>query len=327
MTQPPQYPGQPEYQGQPGDPYAAPGQPPQAPPGQGWPPAPGVQDPFAAPPPTSAPPTSAPPTSGQPYAVPGQPPFPQAGYPQQDPTQFGQQPQFGQPDPAQYPQQPQYPATGAFPTGPQPAGQFPTGPLQQQPTSGFPAQPTSGFPGQPTSGFPGQPTSGFPADPYAGGYQPGYQQPAPPRKRGLMITLIVLAVVLVLCGGGGAAAYFVQKGNQGKGQPTAVDAVNGFLKAVYKDKNTTDALKYVCSSSRDKNKLAARVDDIKKYDAGLTSPTYTWPAPTVEKQDASSATLIVPIKVATSDEKVAETKYKFLATKDNGWWVCEITAA
>jgi hypothetical protein len=35
----------------------------------------------------------------------------------------------------------------------------------------------------------------------------------------------------------------------------------------------------------------------------------------------------VQIKVATSDEKVAETKYKFLATNSNGWWVCEITAA
>ena len=29
----------------------------------------------------------------------------------------------------------------------------------------------------------------------------------------------------------------------------------------------------------------ARVDEIRKYDAGLSSPTYTWPAPTVEKQD------------------------------------------
>ena len=142
-----------------------------------------------------------------------------------------------------------------------------------------------------------------------------------------MITLIVLAVVLVLCGGGGAAVYFVTQGNQGKGQPTALEAVNGFLKAVYKDKNTTEALKYVCASSRNKEKLAARVDEIRKYDAGLSSPTYTWPAPTVEKQDSSSATLLVPIKVATSDEKVAETKYKFLATNDNGWWVCEITAA
>jgi hypothetical protein len=334
MTQPPQYPGQPEYQGQPGDPYAAPGQAPQAPPpGQGWPPAPAAQDPFA--PPTSAPPTSAPPTSGQPYAVPVQP-FQQQAYPQQpDPTQYGQQPpQYGQPDPNQYPQQgypqqppQQYPPTGAFPTGPQPTGQFPTGPLQQQPTSGFPGQPTSGFPGQPTSGFPGQPTSGFPADPYAAGYQPGYQQPAPPRNRGLKITLIVLAVVLVLCGGGGAAAYFVTKGNTGKGQANAVDAVNGFLKAVYKDKNTTDALKYVCASSRNKEKLAARVDEIKKYDSGLSSPTYTWPAPTEEKKDSKSATFLVQIKVATSDEKVAETKYKFLATNDNGWWVCEITAA
>jgi len=317
MTQPPQYPGQPEYQGQPGDPYGTPGQPPQGQPGQpaqSWPPPPPQgQDPFV--PPTSAPPTSAPPTSGQPYYPPAQP--------YQDPTQQQYAPQPGQPyqDPAQqqYSQQP-YAPTGQFPTGPVPAGQypptgqFPTGPVQQQPFSG---PPYSGPPGMPTSGFPGAPTSGFP-----------YQQPPPPKKkRGLMITLIVAAVALVLCGGGGAAAYFVVKGNTGKGQASAVDAVNGFLKAVYKDKSTEDALKFVCASARNKTKLAARVDEIRKYDAGLSSPTYTWPAPTVDKQENNSATLTVPIKVATSDEKVAETKYKFLATNDNGWWVCEITAA
>jgi flagellar basal body-associated protein FliL len=294
MTQPPQYPGQPEYQGQPGDPYGQPGQPPQAPPGQAWPPPPPVQDPFV--PPTSAPPTSAPPTSGQPYYQPGQP--------YQDPSQ--QYPQQPYQDPSQQYQQP-YPPTGQFP--PQ-TGQFPTGPVQQ--TGVVPP-----FSGPPFSGPPGAPTSGF----------PGYQPAPPKKKRGLMITLIVLAVVVVLCGGGGAAAYFVVNGNTGKGQPSAVEAVNGFLKAVYKDKNTDDALKFVCASARKKDKLAARVDEIRKYDAALSSPTYTWPAPTVDKQENNSATLTVPVKVATSDEKVAETKYKFLATNDNGWWVCEITAA
>ncbi|GAA0710316.1 hypothetical protein Drose_02470 [Dactylosporangium roseum] len=291
MTQPPQYPGQPEYQGQPGDPYATPGQPPQAPPGQGWPPPP-VQDPFM-------PPTSAPPTSGQPF------------------YQVGQPGQPGQPYPD--PNQPPYaPPTGSFPAGPPPTGHF--GPPTSQfppPTGQFPTGPMQTGVVPPFSGPPA-PTSGFP------GYQPA---PPPPKKRGLTITLIVLAVVLVLCGGGGAAAYFVVQGDQGKGQSSAVEAVNGFLKAVYKDKNTDEALKFVCGSSRNKDKLAQRVDDIRKYDAGLSSPSYTWPTPTVDKQENNSATLIVPVKVSTSDEKVAETKYKFLATNDNGWWVCEITTA
>ncbi|GGM33529.1 hypothetical protein ACFFX1_33330 [Dactylosporangium sucinum] len=289
MTQPPQYPGQPEYPGQPGDPYAMPGQPPQAPPpGQGWPPSPPVHDPYAAPP------TSAPPTSGQPY-------YPPAPQPYQDPAQ-----QYAAP-------------TGQFPGGPPPTGHFgpPTSQFPPPPTGQFPTGPMQGGMAPPFSGPPA-PTSGFP------GYQP---MPPPKKNRGLTITLIVLAAVLVLCGGGGAAAYFVVKGNSGKGQTSAVEAVNGFLKAVYKDKNTDEALKFVCASARNKEKLAQRVDDIRKYDAGLSSPEYTWPTPTVDKQEGSTATLTVPVKVATSDEKVAETKYKFLATNDNGWFVCEITAA
>ena len=109
--------------------------------------------------------------------------------------------------------------------------------------------------------------------------------------------------------------------------PTAIEAVNGFLTAVYKNKNSEEALKYVCSTSRNKEKLAARVDEIRKYDASLSSPTYTWPTPTVDKQENDQATLVVPVKVSTSDEKVAESKYKFVATQSKGWWVCEITAA
>ncbi|MEV8513441.1 hypothetical protein [Dactylosporangium sp. NPDC051484] len=259
-------------------------------PGQGWPPPPPVQDPFAAPPvqdPYAAPPTSAPPTSGQPYAAPYAAPT-------------GQLPATGAfgPPTGQFP-----PPTGQFPTGPMPAGAPPTGPIPQ--------------PGM-APPFSGPPAMGYPV----------YPQQAPvKKKRGLMITLIVLGVVLVLCGGGGAAAYFVVQNNQGTGAPSPVEAVNGFLTAVYKNKNSQEALKYVCASSRNKDKLATRVDEIRRFDASLSSPTYTWPAPTVEKQDKDVATLIVPVKVSTSDEKVSEMKYKYIATQSKGWWVCEITAA
>ncbi|MEV6926932.1 hypothetical protein AB0M46_20840 [Dactylosporangium sp. NPDC051485] len=260
-------------------------------PGQGWPPAqpsmPPIPDPYTAP---------VQPTSGQPF--PGQP-FPNQPYPGQ--------PDYGQPTG-------QLPPTGAFgqPTGPFPAptGQFPTGPVPQP---GM-APPFSGPPA-PVSGMP---VSGYPM------YPP---QPPVKKKRGLMITLIVLGVVLVLCGGGGAAAWFVVQNNQGTGASTPVEAVNGFLTAVYKNNDADAALKYVCSSSRDKDKLNARVNDIRKFNGALSSPTYTWPAPTVEKQDKDQATLVVDVKVTTSDEKVAEMKYKYIATQRKGWWVCEITAA
>ncbi|WP_433213719.1 hypothetical protein ACQP00_02495 [Dactylosporangium sp. CS-047395] len=204
------------------------------------------------------------------------------------------------------------PATGAFgqPTGqfPPPTGQFPTGPMATGPVP----QPGMAPP------FSGPPAPGYPV----------YPQQAPvKKKRGLMITLIILAVVVVLCGGGGAAAYFVVQNNQGTGAPTAAEAVNGFLTAVYKNRNIDDALKYVCSAARDKEKLTQRIDDIRKYDGGLSSPTYTWPAPTVEKSTADEATLTTTVKVTTSDEKVAETKYRYVATHGDGWFVCEITAA
>ncbi|MGI5246867.1 Rv0361 family membrane protein [Dactylosporangium sp. CA-139066] len=280
----------PQYPGQP-EYQGQPGQP-----GQGWPPPPPVQDPFAAPQEYTVQHPA-----GDPYAVPQ--PDPYAVPPTSAP------PTSGQPFAAPYP-----PPTGAFgqPTGqfPPPTGQFPTGPVPQP---GM-APPFSGPPA-PVSGMP---VSGYPVYP---------QQAPPKKKRGLMITLIVLGVVVVLCGGGGAAAYFVVQNNQGTGAPNAVDAVNSFLTAVYKNKNSEEALKYVCASSRNKDKLAARVDEIRKYDSSLNTPTYTWPTPTVEKQDKDEATLIVPIKVTTSDEKVAETKYKYIATQSKGWWVCEITAA
>ncbi|WP_432984698.1 Rv0361 family membrane protein [Dactylosporangium sp. CA-233914] len=261
---------------------------------------------------------------GQPAGQPGQPGWPPPPPAVHDP--FAVQPDpyaplptsapptSGQPYAQPYaPPTGQIPPTGAFgqPTGqfPPPTGQFPTGPMP--PTGPIP-QPGMAPP------FSGPPAQGYPVYPPQGPEK---------KKRGLTITLIVLAVVVVLCGGGGAAAYFVVQNNQGTGAPTAVEAVNSFLTAVYKNKSADDALKYVCSSSRNKDKLAARVDEIRKYDSGLSSPTYTWPTPAVEKQSKDEATLAVSVKVITSDEKVAESKYKYIATHSKGWWVCEVTAA
>nr|BFE63767.1 hypothetical protein GCM10020063_082930 [Dactylosporangium thailandense] len=280
----------PPYPGQPEYP-GQPGQPGQS----GWPPPPPVQDPFALPP--------------QPEQYTVQPPNPDPYAP--PPTSAP--PISGQPYAQPYPPTGAMPPTGAFgqPTGqfPPPTGQFPTGPMA--PVSGVP------HPGM-APPFSGPPAQGYPV----------YPQQAPvKKKRGLMITLIILGVVIVLCGGGGAAAYFVVQNNQGTGAPTASEAVNSFLTAVYKNKSVDDALKYVCSSSRDKAKLTARIQEIRTYDGSLSSPTYTWPAPTVEKQSSDEATLTTTVKVTTSDEKVAETKYRYIASHGKGWFVCEITAA
>jgi hypothetical protein len=160
---------------------------------------------------------------------------------------------------------------------------------------------------------------------------PGYPQtglpPAtPPKKRGLLITMIVLAVALVLCGGGVATTWYLLQGADGKGQANPVDAVNLFLTAVYKDKDVEAANKYVCSSARNKQDLQNRINEIKEYDGRYKSPQYTWPTPKVDDQKDQTAQLSVPVKVTTSDDRVAEIKLKFVAVNDDGWWVCEIAS-
>jgi hypothetical protein len=289
MTQPPGYPPAPgDPYGAQGDPYGTPGQPPQQP---QYPAQPQYPPGYGQPDPYAAP------TSGNPYAAP-QPP---------------QQPQ--------YPAQPQYPPTSAqpYPTSGQP---YPTSGQPYAPPGQPMYPPTSG---QPFSPAPGQ-TSAFPADPYAAGYQGFPPQQPVKKKRGLTITLIILAVALVLCGGGGAAAYFVLRDSGGPGQSSPVEAVNAFLKAVYKDKDADAALKTICSASRDKTSITKRIEEIRKYDSALKDPTYTWQTPVEEKRDKASATVNAAVKVTTSDDKVAESKLKFLTTSDNGWWVCEISA-
>jgi hypothetical protein len=270
---------------------------------------------------------------------PGQPAGPWPGYGQQ-PDPYAAPPTSGQPyAPPPVQPDPYGPPTSGQPYAPPPVQPDPYGP----PTSGQPYGPPTGMPPaafpQPGQQYP--PTSGIPmptsAQPYAQpGYAPntgylgapGYQPPGTPppaKKRGLMITLLVIGLAVVLCGGGGAAAYFVFRDSGGKGQASPVDAVQGFLKAIYVDHDADAAANLVCSSSRDKNALIKRIDDIKSYDTSLKDPAYTWPAPTVEKQDTKSATVDADVKVTTSDDKVAESKLKFLTTNSSGWFVCEIT--
>jgi hypothetical protein len=271
-----------------------------------------------------------------PYGNPGQPQQPPApgawpGYGQQpDPyTQQQPDPYSQQPDP--YSQQPN-PYGAPPPPPPDPYGAPPTSgqPYLQPGQLGQPdpyAPPTSGQPfAPPTSAQPYVQPGYAPNTGYIGA--PGYPPPPPPKKkRGLMIVLLVVGLVVVLCGGGGAAAYFVFRDSGGTGQATPVDAVQGFLKAIYVDHDADAAANLTCSSSRDKNTLIKRIDDIKSYDTSLKDPSYTWPTPTVQKQDSTSATVNADVKVTTSDDKVAESKLTFVTTNNSGWFVCEISGA
>jgi hypothetical protein len=139
-----------------------------------------------------------------------------------------------------------------------------------------------------------------------------------------MITSIVLGVVLLLCGGGGTAAYFLitRVGNSGRPSPAA--AVDGFLSAVFREHDVEKANKFVCSDSRDKAALSRKIDELRSYEQKYKSPQYSWATPTVQSRKGATATLTVPIKITTADDRVAEKRLRFVAVNESGWWVCEV---
>jgi flagellar basal body-associated protein FliL len=216
---------------------------------------------------------------------------------------------------------------GGWPAPPQPGyGEQPGYPGAPQP--GYGEQPA--YPGAPQygqqPGFPPYGQPGFP--PY--GQQPGfppYGQPAPPPKksRALLVTLIVVALLVVL-GGGGIGVYFAtQPKETGKGQASPTLAVDGFLTAVFKNQDPNQAANFVCAHSLKKDKLTAKIKEIKDQGRKYDSPRYTWNAPTVDKTDKSEATLSVTVKLSTADEQAAQQNLKIITTKGDGWFVCEVS--
>jgi hypothetical protein len=209
--------------------------------------------------------------------------------------------------PVYVPGQPQpYPPTQAYPPAP-----------------GYPPPPGYPQPYPPTQGYP-QP---FPPQPYPGYLgQPGYPQLQPPRKRrGLLIGILAGVFVLLLIGGG-VSTYLLTRDN-GKGQASPEAAVDGFLTAVYTNQDATAAAKFVCPQARDKIKLTAKIDEIKKQSSQYELPKYSWKQP-VAKADEHGAQdevqLTTTVTVRTSTEQHAEQSLLFIATRHNGWWVCEV---
>jgi hypothetical protein len=274
-------------------------------------------------PPGAAPVHPAPVPPGAVVVPPGTPPPPQPGYPTTaplppDPPTSGPgypgQPAYGAPQPTSGPGYPGYPGQPAY-GAPQPTsgagGQ--TAPMGATTPFGTPVAPQSGPPG--------------PGQPYPPGPQPYPPVPAPRKRRGALITTIVLAVAIVLCGGGATGAYFLVKRVDGKGQSTPTAAVQGFLSAVFVAHDVDRANTFVCAASRDKAKLSKKVNELRSYAEQYKSPQFSWPAPTVEKQSKDRATLVVPVKFSTSDDRVAEKKLRFLTVNESGWWVCEVGEA
>jgi flagellar basal body-associated protein FliL len=185
---------------------------------------------------------------------------------------------------------------------------------QEQPTSPGPV-------GTPPAGQ--HPEAMIP--PPAPGYPP-YQAPAAPKKkRGLMIASIVLAAALLLCAGGGVAAFLtLRDAESGTGAKEPTVAVDDFLTAVYKERDAKKASAFVCSSSRDDKKIAAKVAEVEKYAAGYQNPRFRWTSPKVDNQTGERATVTTKVTMTTADEKVAEQDLRFTVVQKTGWWVCEV---
>ncbi|MFG2055324.1 hypothetical protein ACGFI9_14990 [Micromonospora sp. NPDC048930] len=208
---------------------------------------------------------------------------------------------------------PEQPPVGATPT----PGAFPP------PAPGaFPPPASGAFPPAPGA-FPPPASGAFP--PPAGGYPP-YQGPAAPKKRrGLLIATIVLAAAVLLCGGGGTAAFLtLRNAEDGQGAKEPAVAVEGFLTAVYKDRDARKAATFVCSASRDDKKIAAKVAEVRKYATQYQNPRFRWTSPKVDNQTGDRATVTTRVTMTTSDEKVADQDLRFTVVRKTGWWVCEV---
>ncbi|MFJ6950279.1 Rv0361 family membrane protein [Micromonospora aurantiaca (nom. illeg.)] len=191
-----------------------------------------------------------------------------------------------------------------------------------------PAGGDTGTPGDPnpqpppTGGAPpgSAPTAGPPAYPSG---TPPYPQP---RKRpAVLIVSLVLAAAVLLCGGGGTAAFLALRDSEdGQGAKEPQVAVDGFLKAVYQERDADKAATFVCSAARDDEKIATKVAEVQKYVAQYQNPRFRWPTPTVDNQTGNRATVSARVTMTTADEKVAEQALRFTVVRKTGWWVCEV---
>jgi hypothetical protein len=184
--------------------------------------------------------------------------------------------------------------------------------------SGSPAGPP--YQGPPVGG---PPPGAVPPPP--GGYPPYPGPAAPKRRRGLLIVSIVLAAAVLLCGGGGTAAFLtLRNAEDGTGAKDPTVAVDGFLTAVYKDRDAKRAATFVCSAARDDKKITAKVAEVQKYSGQYQNPRFRWTSPKVDNQTGDRATVTTRVTMTTADEKVADQDLRFTVVRKTGWWVCEV---
>jgi hypothetical protein len=139
------------------------------------------------------------------------------------------------------------------------------------------------------------------------------------------VASIVFTVVLLLCASGGAAAFLLlRRVETAEGAPEPVAAVDGFLRAIYTDRDATRAASLVCSEARDEAAIGRRVQEVERYAATYTSPRFEWSPPRIDERTTETARVSTTLTVTTGDEKVADQRLTFRLVNKIGWWVCEV---
>ena len=127
----------------------------------------------------------------------------------------------------------------------------------------------------------------------------------------MLVASLALVAAVVLCGGGGTLAFLTLRnteGGEGAEEPTV--AVDGFLTAVYQDRDAGRAADFVCAESRDQQKISRQGGrGAEVHRRSTPNPRFRWSSPTVDNQNGDRATVSTKLTMTTADEKIAEQSF------------------
>ena len=76
--------------------------------------------------------------------------------------------------------------------------------------------------------------------------------------------------------------------------------------------------------ARDKDKLTARINEIKNYANVYDGPAFHWTEPQVGGQTEKRAVVTVRLTLSTEDERLSEQTLTFTTIHKTGWLVCDV---
>lgn len=224
-------------------------------------------------------------------------------------------------------------STGPGPAGP-PPGAAPWPPAPPPPPGAAPPPPGPAQPPQLSADTPppGSPPPGSPppgSSPSGSGAPAGQPAARPARaalhKRGPVIATVVLAIVLLLCGVGGTfSVILLRQVETGEGAPDPAAAVDGFLRAIYHERDARKAAAMVCSEARDAKAIDKKIDEVDELRRTYQRPRFKWESPQIEQQNSDRAIVFTELTMTTADEKISTLPLRFTVVQRTGWWICEV---